>query len=543
MTALKQATRPSAFGKALDDLFSQWNRSDAPGLAVGVSRCDTELYRRGFGMANLEMAVSITPRTRMRIASITKHMTALLALLLAEDGKFDLDIPVRAYLPELAGPGGDPTVRQLLQHTGGSRCYLDLGFLFHGTAFAPAGTALAAQSRQQDRNFAPGSGMIYNNGGYHLVSIALERITGASLHSQMTERLFRPLGLFDTLLQSSDYLVTPGMASTYVPDNSGGWRRGIYPTEESLGSGGVVSTVDDMLRWARHLQTRQLFGSAASWTALTERPKYADGTIGSYALGLVVGSYRGLPTVEHSGGWIGGTSQLLLFPEQQLEIVILINGAPEAHPVNLANRIADLVLADELGPATASLAAKDYSDLLGEWWSRDTGMLYSLLDDDGALKFSVLRYPLRYPVDIHRDGGLVSSSSGLGEVRLTPLSHDRINVRFAGEEAEYTRVRPSIVDSSEFGRQISGRYYSHDADASADIVVKNGELVMQVRDQVAGVAYRLNPIAELAAHAEQISDQNKRNALVNFTTTPSRAGFVLNGFRTRHLAFTRQGAC
>ena len=74
----------------------------------------------------------------MRIGSITKHFTCLLALLLAEEGKLDVDQPIRTYIPELAGPGGEPTLRQLMQHRGGSRCYLDLGFIGHGMSVPPA---------------------------------------------------------------------------------------------------------------------------------------------------------------------------------------------------------------------------------------------------------------------------------------------------------------------------------------------------------------------------------------------------------------------
>jgi D-aminopeptidase len=295
------------------------------------------------------------------------------------------------------------------------------------------------------------------------------------------------------------------------------------------------------LRWASHLLTRKPFGSAASWGALVKRPEFPDGTVGSYARGLVLGSYRDLPTIEHSGGWIGGTSQLLLFPDQELAVVILINGAPEADPVKLSHMVADTVLGDELGLAKTPLASADYFEWLGEWWSHDTGMLYSLIDDGGALKLGLLRYPYRYPVDIHPNGDLVSSSSGLGEVRLMPAPDETIRVRFAGEEAAYTRVRQLTADLDEFSRDISGKYYSHDADATADIALRDGELVMSVRDQVGGVAYHLNPIEKYAAHAEQISNHHKRHALVSFAIAPSEVGFVLNGFRTRHLTFRRDG--
>src|SRR5580698_9960137 len=119
-------TPAKTVAERLDALFAPWNRTDEPGLVVAVAKDGAVIYRRGFGMASLETGAANTPATRMRIGSISKHFTCLLALLLAEDGKLDIDAPIRSYVPELSGPGGDPTLRQLMQHRGGSRCYLDL---------------------------------------------------------------------------------------------------------------------------------------------------------------------------------------------------------------------------------------------------------------------------------------------------------------------------------------------------------------------------------------------------------------------------------
>ena len=142
----------------LDALFAPWNRTDEPGLTVGVAQDGAVIYRGGFGMASLESAVANTPTTRMRIGSISKHFAALLALLLAEEGKLDLEAPIRAYIPELTGPAGDPTLRLLMQHRGGGRCAGDIGFLGHGMSRPPVGYGLKVQQRQRGRNFAARDG-------------------------------------------------------------------------------------------------------------------------------------------------------------------------------------------------------------------------------------------------------------------------------------------------------------------------------------------------------------------------------------------------
>ena len=329
---------PKSVREQLDALFAPWNRIDEPGLAVGVAKDGAVIYRRGFGMASLETAVAVTPKTRMRIGSTSKHFTCLLALLLAEEGKLDLDAPIRAYIPELTGPGGEPTLRQLVQHRGGSRCYLDIGFIGHGSNIPPLGRALAVQMRQTGRNFEPGEAMIYNNGGYHLVSIAIERVGGAPFEAQLKARLFDVVGMPDTASIPSDQDITPGIATMHVPTR-GGWRRGIFPSDEVRGEGAIVSTVDDMLRWMAHLRARDRFGSAKSWAELTERPRYANGAVGSYALGLMLDEYRGLRAVHHSGGVIGGTAQMLTFPEDGLDVIILANGARAADVGRLAAQV------------------------------------------------------------------------------------------------------------------------------------------------------------------------------------------------------------
>ncbi len=141
------------------------------------------------------------------------------------------------YVAELRGPGGDPSVRRLLQHRGGSRCYLDLGFIGHAMAVPPVGRALAMQARQQGRNFPLGEAMIYNNGGYHLSALAIERAGGAPFEAQLKRRLFDPVGLADTGLVKSDYAIVAGMATNHVPRSGGGWRRGMMPSDENMGEG------------------------------------------------------------------------------------------------------------------------------------------------------------------------------------------------------------------------------------------------------------------------------------------------------------------
>ncbi|HEY1878595.1 MAG TPA: serine hydrolase domain-containing protein [Caulobacteraceae bacterium] len=533
--------KPKTVPERLDGLFAPWNRSDAPGLAVGVAKDGRVLYRRGFGMASLESRTAMAPSTRLRIGSTSKHFTALLALLLQEEGKFDLDAPIRTYLPELTGPGGEPSARLLLQHRGGSRCYLDLGFLTRGMTSAPVGESLKAQARQGGRNFAAGESMIYNNGGYHLVSIAIERAGGVPFEDQLKTRLFEAVGMVDTISLPSDFIILPGMAAMHLPAPGGGWRRGLFPSEEVRGEGAIVSTIDDMLRWMAHLRRRDLFGQADSWRQLTERPAYADGRQGAYALGLMVDTYRGRPTLHHAGGVIGGTAQMLTLPDDGLDVIILVNGAPAANAVRLAEQVADIVLADRLEPEAGRPQSEAWPVLIGRWWSPDAGITYDFLDEKGELKSALNGAPIGGNLTL-RDGQLVTPPGGIGEIAIDPThaKEGEITVSFGGRFFVCRKVVEAEKLDPAFVAAIEGGYSSADADGTASIRLDGEKLIARFSDPFGCVDVTLRQLGVALAGTGLSAAGSPHFATLAFAMGDGIAtGFTLNSARTRNLVFER----
>ncbi len=527
----------------IDALFAPWNRSDAPGIAVGVVKDGQTVFRRGYGMASLETRVAIAPTTRLRIGSTSKHFTGLLALLLQEDGKLDLDAPIRTYVPELTGPGGEPSARQLLQHRGGSRCYLDVGFLFHGMLAPPVGEALKVQVRQTGRNFAPGEAMIYNNGGYHMVSIAIESVGGAPFEEQLKTRLFDKVGMPETLSLPSDHIITPGMATMHVPSPSGGWRRGLFPSEEVRGEGAIVSTIDDMLRWTAHLRSRDKVGTKETWRQLTELPTYADGSKGHYALGLMFEDYRGLPTMHHAGGVIGGTSQMLTFPEHGLDVVILVNGAPAANPLRLAEQIADVVLADQLAPEEEKVETKQHEALLGRWWSPESGMTYDFIDEAGELKIGVNGMPQGSKLRKAGEGKFKSPPMSIGEIAIDASGAEvgAVQVSFGGRTASYRKVEKAEALDDAVAQSLEGRYTSVDGGGTAVIRCEGDKLMVRFADDPGAVEAELTPFAGVdAAYTAAMRPDAMHFAVFNFDRSGDKTrGFRINSMRTRGLEFER----
>jgi len=532
----------------LDTLFARFNKSDEPGLVVAVAYQGKLLYRRGFGMASLEHGVSNTPATRLRIGSTSKHFTCLAALLMAEDGQLDIDAGIRTYLPELPLLAGDPTLRQLMTHTGGYRCYLDLTLLAQGVAMLPRGGALAAEVRQSDVNFRPGERMIYCNGGYHLLSLAIERVSEMPFENFLKERIFDVMGMVDTESISDDMRIRPRMATQHVPDGHGGFMRGLFPAWEVLGEGGIVSTVDDMLLWLAHLRSPKRLGSGTSWRQMLTKPRYSSGTEGVYALGLMRTPHRDVELLHHAGGVFGGACQMLTVVEHALDVIILTNGAA-ANPAELATQIVDIVLGDSILGAkpTAPLQTAGYETLLGKYHSRQSGAYCVIGDHDGQLSatfHNVKQMPLSL---IETTAGLQVDDGASGGFLIKPHTaptNERvaaIDLLDCGHAETLERLPDDAPPFPDISAGLAGAYDGSDAAAHATIAVENGTLTMTMKGVAGSVTYLLEPVG----HDLFTFDPAEQSAVMRGMLMVERSGkqvlrFRIDTTRTRNLTFTRE---
>lgn len=403
MAAGPAAADDAAAARAMDQLLASHHRADAPGCAAGVYRGGTLLHAGAFGMANLELEVPITAASAFDIGSTSKQFTAASALLLARDGKLSLDDDVRRHVPELPAYASAITLGQLLHHTGGVRDYIDLLRMSgaHVDDVTTAQRAVELLALQQGTHFTPGERHEYSNSGYFLVALAIERASGQSLREFARQRLFEPLGMRHTLYRDDHAELVPGRAMAYAKDEKKGWRLDVSNWEQ-MGDGGIVTTVGDLAKWNGNFHA-PVVGSASLLQDLHERGTLNDGTRLDYALGLMHGTYKGHPTVQHGGSWGGYIANLVRYPGQQLGIAVLCNS--EDQPLNaLLEQIADLYL-----PAGAAAGAPGSTDRqavpldperLREWvGSYRFGMAdiatFALGPDGLAVQVDEGTYPLR----------------------------------------------------------------------------------------------------------------------------------------------------
>ena len=533
--------------KQLDALLEPYNKADAPGLVVGVALRGNALYRRGFGLASIEHGTINTPATRMRIGSTSKHFTCLAALLLAEEGKLDVDAGIRTYIPELPVLAGDPTLRQLMTHTGGYRCYLDLWVLTQGVVTMPRGASLAAEIRQRDVNFRPGERMIYCNGGYHLLSLAIERVSGMPFETFLSERIFRVMGMVDTEAVADDMQIRPRMATQHVPDGKGGYIRGLFPSWEVRGEGGIVSTIDDMLRWTAHLRMPDKLGTQEAWRQMLTKPHYSSGAEGVYALGLMRTPHRNVELLHHAGGVFGGSCQMLTVVAHGLDVVVLTNGAP-VDPVALATQIVDVVLGDEVlgAPQAAPLATNGHESLLGRYFSRADRTYCEIVDRDGHLAAVIHNQKHQALPLIETPEGLRVEDGSGGTLMIRPgtTSAGRMTtIEFidCGHASLLDRLPDEAPPISDAFAGMEGAYFSGDAAAHAGLTLSNGAVSMRLEGTMGGVNYQLVPVSEDVFLFEPADAQGFSTGVLTVDRANGRVSrFWLDTSRTRGLAFSRE---
>lgn len=475
---------------AIEILLQDYNRSDAPGLVIGIARHGKLLCSRALGMASLELGVANTLHSRMRIASTSKHFTALAIMLLAEDGRLGIDDPILQHLPELPQlAASGPTLRQLLNHTSGWRGHDELSSLAHGLTLQPAEQAMTSMARQSELNFEPGSQMIYSNGGYHMLAKIVERISGKSFAQFLTQRILEPLGMLDTESVASDLEIHPGLAGLYWKSSSGGgWRRGIYPVDLE-GGGSLISTVGDMLRWLAHLRdANKRVGSTASWAQMLAPTTLSSGCVLPYGFGLMRHFYRGVEVIHHAGGVIGGASQMLTVPAHGLDIIIIANGAMVS-PQAMAYQAVDALLADELPePPEERVPTKAYPALPGHrYHAPATGEMIGFTDVGGKLGLSWLN---SRPIGLRQRSGsiwLPTSDLAISPLEIdvseinSELVPDTIALSEGGQVRHFRRLPDTAPSVAALASQLCGNYRAPDLDATANIALQGDRLALTMQ--------------------------------------------------------------
>jgi CubicO group peptidase (beta-lactamase class C family) len=449
--AAAQQRLDPGLARRVDSVFGRFTAPGSPGCALGVVRDGRLDYARGYGLASIELGVAITPATVFDIVSVSKQFTAMAFVLLAQDGKLALDDEIQKFLPEIPRFAKPIRIRHLLHHTSGLRDYIDLLGASGVQEEMVTGDreALEILARQRGTNFEPGAEFLYSNTGFFLLSVIVQRASGHSLREFAAERIFRPLGMLHTQFVDRHDLIVPGKAGSYAM-GGGGFRLALANWEQT-GDGAVNTTVEDLLLWDRNFYDPRV-GGAAALRELQTPGVLNDGKPITYALGLVVDSYRGVRAVTHGGSWAGFRAQLSRYPDQKTSVMVLCNLAQSA-PGMLAGRVADILLGGQLsappGRPPAALAAAPVT------W--DHSALASLA---GTYRSDELLAD--WKISVEHDTAYVRVGPTAPEV-MAPLASD--SLRVAGFQVGVVRLNDRISGITLTSRGVRGLFLTRIDDA------------------------------------------------------------------------------
>lgn len=321
------------------------SKENIPGMSVAVALDNRFVWSNGYGLADLENFVPAKATTSYRLASVSKPITAVAALLLAERGKLNLDAPVQNYCAAYPQKQWTVTTRQLLGHLGGVRHYLPTDF-----------NGLPENTRRFERiadglNFfkdaplthEPGTKYQYSSYGYNLLGCVIEGAAAASYLDFVRENVFRPAAM-TTIRDDHVYAIIPNRAQGYRKTRSGELQNSeLADTSYKIPGGGFTSTVEDLARFAVTLQAGRLLRSETLNQAWTKQ-KTKDGKETDYGLGFAVSEYKGMKEVSHGGNQARVTTYLYMLPERGITVALMMNLERAGGRLELARQLADILI-------------------------------------------------------------------------------------------------------------------------------------------------------------------------------------------------------
>ena len=465
----------------VDRIFSAYDRTDSPGCAVGIFRDGRIVYARGYGMANLELGVSITPRTVFNTGSVTKTITMSAVLLLVKDGKVSLDDPISRFFPEMAPFARTITVRHLLTHRSGLHEYYQLMRLAGiSSNLGSTKEYVRMLTRSTSTNFPPGTRQEYSNSGYVMAGEIVSRVSGQSVSIFLKERVFDPLGMADTRMFDNESTLIPRRAQGYDA-RPGVPVRTSHSDVNQSGDGGIWTSIEDFARWD-------------------------GGSVGGQGLGeslfaLTPNTFRGLRAVMKDGNDLGYTATYNRFLDQKLSVATLCNLDANTDP--LTRQVAAVYLKSHLEPEASTVPDAWGTALLAEpkvpipveelrrlesWWaSEQTGEMNFTRIVDGRLR-------VNEPGVLESLGGDRFRAPGPGTVELVfdgagPKGPRRLHIR--NRNGARTLERRDFVQLTEKElAEYAGAYRSDEIETTYTLSADSTGLVVRVGNRWLG---RLEP--------------------------------------------------
>jgi CubicO group peptidase (beta-lactamase class C family) len=523
----------------IDKIFSFWDKSESPGCALAIVKDGEIIYKRGYGMANLENNVPITPQSVFYIGSVSKQFVTMCVALLVQEGKLSLDDDVREYIPELPYYGTPITIRHLIHHTSGIRDYLTLediaGIPF---GFFHEEDVLDLIVRQKELNFHPGDEHLYSNSGYFLLSVIIHKASGKTLRQYAQEKIFKPLGMKNSRFHDNYEELIKNRASGYLSEGGGKYKN-FLSTFDCVGSGGLFTSVEDLYLWDQNFYHHKVGGKEV-FDLMHTVGTLNNGIKLDYAFALDIKPYKGLKTVSHGGALGGYKSALLRFPAHEFSVICLSN-LSAINPSMLSYRVAEVYLAKFFTEEKEDPKKIQTVELTREILQRKTGSYIRFESGDKirvSLKDEMLYITLQkkdYPLaPLSESEYVVQNNSRKLSLRFEHQKSETPLLLHLYEVGKRLRTYTSSNTETPNNKQLAeyqGRFHSEEIQVTFEIRLKKDKLHF-VHKKASQVPFK--PLYKDFFQVGSLRVHFVRNEEKKIT------GFLLDAGRVKNLRFTKR---
>ena len=534
-----------AKGEIVDMLFDRDIQKDSPGAAVAIVEDGSIVYKNGYGLANLEYDIPITPLTIFHVASVSKQFTAFAIAMLADQGKLSLDDDIRMYLPGVPDFGHKISINHLIHHTSGLRDQWEL-LAMAGWRLDDVITKehiLEMVSHQKELNFIPGAEMLYCNTGYTLLAEIVETVSGIPFTQFTKAFIFEPLAMNHTHFHDDHEMIVKNRAYSYSPGTENNFKKSVL-NYANVGATSLFTTVEDLAKWNQNFEDGRIGGKDVI-KQMHQTGVLNNGNQLDYAFGLIINEYKDLRMVGHSGGDAGFRSYLGRFPDQRFSVIVLSNLA-SFDPYGKALEIADVYLSgkfvtqqresSETEPAERTIAQVDpevYEVYAGNY-ELVPGFILTVTREDNRLMVQATGQS-KYEVFPE------SETKFFYKVVEAQISFEKDNSGYVsqltlhqnGQDMVGKRTEATPFDSNQL-EQFVGDYYSEELGTFYTISIKDSTLVARHRRHG---EIQLSPTIK-----DQLSGDKWWFQNVHFIRDKNQmvTGFRLTGGRVRNLLFTKK---
>tara|TARA_R110002110_G_scaffold175760_5_gene379483 strand:- start:4157 stop:5812 length:1656 start_codon:yes stop_codon:yes gene_type:complete len=449
------------FEKQIDEMLEAQYKPDIPGATALIAKDGKVIYRKAFGLANLELNVPMKPESVFEIGSITKQFTAVSILMLIEQNKLSLDDEITAFIPDYPTNGKSITVHHLLNHTSGIKSYTDMAIFRESARTDMTPTELIDVFKNEPMDFDPGEEWQYNNSGYILLGYIIEKVSGDSYADFIQENIFDKLGMQHSYYGSQSAVI-PNRASGYQPSENGYKNADYLSLTLPYAAGSIMSTVDDLLIWNQAIHNNTLISKESKEMAFTNHP-LNNGKATNYGYGWQPNELNGTPSIEHGGGIFGYNTMGVYVPSENVYVAVFTNANGNS-PTALAVKMAALAIGKpynqikQISLSSAQMekwvGTYEFDDEVLRFISLKNGNLYSQREGSETFKL-IASSESTFGFEDTTNTYIFSEEDG----KKVALFKDRISESKGVESAKKpTSERASITLDAETLKQYIGSY-------------------------------------------------------------------------------------